>query len=243
MLFSENVYFLILFTLPAALNVVYNAHIRHTPIAKNDKSVELAECIIFCLAVSLINVIYIQKDMLLFTKYSLLEKEGIEEFCNSYNFDYVLFMTRYFIVNIFSSILVIIGWYLIGQKIFRCVKNALNWLRKRPKELKFSDVWSNLFETNQIVDISNCIIKIERSGKLVSAGLIQSYSSPNKQNKEFVLYNTDLIKQLFEDDEKLSIDLRMFKQTLCEYYEIQSDTLIKFYDTDVYDLIYAQREK
>ena len=39
MFFSENIYFLILFTLPAALNVIYNAHIRHVPVAKPDKSV------------------------------------------------------------------------------------------------------------------------------------------------------------------------------------------------------------
>lgn len=243
MLFSENIYFLILFTLPAALNIIYNAHIRHTPVAKTDKSVELAECIVFCLAVFLVNVLCMQKDMILFTEYSLLKKEEIEAFCYNNNFEYIPFMIKYFIVNIISSLLVIIAWYLIGQNVFRGVKNILNWLRKRPMELKFSDVWSNLFETNKIVSIDNCIIKIERSGKLVSAGLIKTYSSPNQQKKEFVLYNTDLIKQLFEDDEELSVDLKMFKQALCEYYEVQTDTLIKFYDTDVYDLVYTQGEK
>lgn len=50
MIFSENIYFLILFTLPATLNIIYNAHIRHTPVAKPDKSVELAECVAFCFA-------------------------------------------------------------------------------------------------------------------------------------------------------------------------------------------------
>ena len=59
MFFSENIYFLIFFTLPAALNVIYNAHIRHVPVAKPDKSVELAECIIFCFAVFMWNILFI----------------------------------------------------------------------------------------------------------------------------------------------------------------------------------------
>lgn len=242
MILSENIYFLILFTLPAALNVIYNAHIRRVPIAKEDKSVELAECIVFCLAVFLVNIFIMHNDMLLFTQYVMLSDDEIEPFLISTGFQYVNFMIKYFIVNIISSVAIIALWYSIGQAIFRWIHNKINSFGNRPTEYKYSDVWSNVFETDKIVDINNCIIKIERSGNLVTAGLIQLYSAPNKANKEFVLYNTDLIKQLFEDDCKKKLEKRMFKQAICEYYDIQNDVLIKFYDTKKYDEKYAKDE-
>lgn len=242
MILSENIYFLILFTLPAALNLIYNAYIRHVPIAKDDKSVELAECVVFCLSVFIANIFIMHDDVLLFTQYVMLPDEEIEAFLISTGFQYIDFMIKYFVINIVSSIAIIAFWYSIGQAIFRWVHNKLNDFLDRPTEYKFSDVWSNVFETDKIVDINNCIIKIERSGNLVTAGLIQLYSAPNKTNKEFVLYNTDLIKQLFEDDCKKKLDKRMFKQTICEYYDIQNDVLIKFYDTKKYDEKYANEE-
>lgn len=242
MLFSENIYFLILFTLPAALNVIYNAHIRQVPIAKEDKSVELAECVVFCLVVFLFNILVMHSDMRLFTQYIMLSEDEVETFITSTGFQYVDFMIKYFVINIISSFGVIVFWYLIGQAVFRWLDNILNSLQNRPTEYKFSDVWSNVFETDKIVDINNCIIKIERSGNIVTTGLIKLYSAPNKPNKEFVLYNTDLIKQLFEDDCKKKLEKRMFKYTICEYYDIQNDLLIKFYDTEKYDQEYVNEE-
>ena len=179
-------------------------------------------------------------DMLLFSQYLTLEAEDLETFVISSHFNYIDFMIKYCIINICSSIGIIVFWYLIGQAIFRWTHNQINALLKRPTEYKFSDVWSNVFETSQIVNIDNCIIKIERSGNLVTAGLIKLYSAPNQPNKEFVLYNTDLIKQLFEDDLKMELKNRMFQQTLYEYYDVQNDLLIKFYDTENYDKEYAE---
>lgn len=242
MIFSENIYFFILFTLPAALNVIYNAHIRQVPVIKDDKSVELAECIIFCFTVFMVNIYIIHDDVVLFTKYAMLPEDKIEEFVLHTDFHYTDFMIKYFRVNILSSIGVIAIWYSIGQWVFRKIYNKINTLLNRPNEYKFNDVWRNIFETKEIVDIDNCIIKIERSGVIVTAGLIKLYSAPDISNREFALYNTDLIKQLFEDDCEKELANKMFPQALCEYYDIQSDVLIKFYDTENYDKEYASEE-
>ena len=242
MVFAENIYFLLLFTLPAALNVIFNTHIRQVPIVKDDKSVELAECVVFCLAVFFFNIILIRDDILLFTKYITLEGDELQKFLEITKFEYVEFIIKYFIINLISSVAVIVIWYSIGQYFFRFYSNSINELINRPIEYKYSDVWSNVFETDLIVDINNCIIKIEHSGNLVSAGLIKLYSAPNKMNKEFVLYNTDLIKQLFEDDTNKKLEKRIFKQTICEYYDISNDLLIKFYDAHEYDKLYANEE-
>lgn len=240
MIFSENIYFLILFTLPAALNILFNAHIRNTPISKEDKSVEIAECIAFCFAVFLLNIIVLQKETNLFAQYSLLNPEAQEVFSKQMNFSYIGFMIKYFVCNIITSFVVLISWYTMGQWIFRSIRNGINYIRKSPRELKFSDVWSNVFETKQYANMSDCIIRIERGGNLVTAGVVCIYSSPNSPKKDFLLRDTDLIRQIFEDDEKLPLELKMFKQADCEYYDTQNDLLIKFYNTECYRRIYGE---
>lgn len=240
MLFSENLYFLILFTLPAAVNTIYNAHIRNVPRWKDNKSVELAENIIFCLAVFILNVLIMKQRILLFIQYLSNDKKGAN-LQALVDFNYIDFAIRYSIVNLITSIVVIVVWNLIVEKIFRLTKNKINDKLQRPKELKFGDVWSNIFETKEIIKIDNCIIRIEKSGKLVTAGIICTYSSPNNKNKEFAVHSTELVKQIFEDDEKVEYDLRMLKSSICEYYDIQNDILIKFYDSEAYDRMYGEK--
>lgn len=235
MVFSENIYFLILFTLPAALNVIYNAHIRHVPVAKPDKSVELAECIIFCFAVFMCNIVFMHKEMSLFAKYSLLQEKEILNFCHQTGFNYINFMIKYFIVNIATSIGVLIAWYTLGQWIFRKITNMLNTCENRPQELKFSNVWSNLFETNTYVNPKDLVVCIERGGSVITTGVLMAYSSPNQENREFLLTDTDLIRQIFEDDRNVTLENRIFPQALYEYYDTGQDILIKLYDPQKYN--------
>lgn len=86
------------------------------------------------------------------------------------------------------------------------------------------------------------LIRIERSGELITAGVVSIYASPNQQEKEFLLCDTDLVKQIFEDDEKLGLDLKMFKQADYEYYNVAQDVLIKFYNTVEYNKMYGAYE-
>lgn len=244
MVFSENIYFLILFTLPAALNVIYNAHIRHVPVAKPDKSVELAECIIFCFAVFMCNIIFMHEEMSLFAKYSILQENEISKFCQQTGFNYINFMIKYFIINIATSIGTLIIWYTLGQWVFRKIKNKINEYEDRPDELKFSDVWSNVFETDTYINPNeDLVVCIERGGEVVTAGVVMTYSPPNQEKREFLLIDTDLVRQIFEDDRDIPLKLRIFPQTLYEYYDIQQDVLIKLYDANEYNRIYGQEQK
>lgn len=136
----------------------------------------------------------------------------------------------------------LVAWYTLGQWVFRQLKNVLNHIRKHPQELKFSDVWSNVFETNMYVDMDDCIIRIERNGELITAGVVSIYAPPNQQEKEFLLCDTDLVKQIFEDDDKLALNLKMFKQADYEYYNVTQDVLIKFYNTVEYNKMYGEHE-
>lgn len=238
MLFFDNIYFLILFTLPAAANVFFNAHVRFTPVVSKDKSVELADCVLFCFAVLFINILFMKNDILKFGEYVLLDEVKRDLFCKNNNFDYMAFIMRYFVVNLLSTIGVLFLWHLPVQWICRKFNNVLNGLFNRDKELKYSDVWTNLFETKEIIDISQCVLKIERSGHIVTAGLIRIYPGPTAGKRELALYNTDSIKELFEEDKEKVVSEKIFPFAEVEYYDVETDTLIKFYKNDKYEEYY-----
>lgn len=238
MFVSESIYFLILFTLPAAFHIIYNVHIRFVPVIKKDKSLELAECIVFCMAVFFVNMLVMRQDLVKFAQYVLTEDSNKMEFCIKNQFDYLTFLIHYFIVNLLSSLVVIIVWYKFGQPTFRKINNWVMRKAGRDEEKQFDDVWRTLFETKEYVDASNCVVRIEKGGQLVTAGLIQLYPSPTEENKELALYNTDSIKQLFEWDENKEVKDKIFPFSISEYYDIGNDVLIKFYGTEKYDAFY-----
>lgn len=238
MFVSESIYFLILFTLPAAFHIIYNVHVRFVPVIKKDKSVEIAECIAFCTVVFFVNMIIVRSDLLKLAQYLLTDDSAKVDYCIKNNFEYISFMIHYFIVNLISSIAVIALWYSLGQMAFRKARNFINKKVGRDEEKKFNDVWRTLFETEEYVDASNCIVKIEKGGQLVTAGLIQLYPAPTEENKELALYNTDSIKQLFEWDKNKEVKDKIFPYSISEYYDIGNDVLIKFYDAERYDNYY-----
>lgn len=235
MIFSENIYFLILFTLPATLNIIYNAHLRLTPVIKDDKSVELAECVFFCFAVFCVNILIYRNDMKLFIQYSFLEGDELKEFLTETNFDHIDFMINYFGLNLISSVGVLTLWYLLIQRIVRWGLNKINKILKRPEEFPFADCWNNIFETGKFYDCKYIVIRIKRSNKLVTAGYVGLRSGPRIKNKEILLYDTDFIKQQFIEDENVELDQRMFGKKVFEYYDFQSDVLIEFYDSKKYE--------
>lgn len=239
MLFSESVYFLILFTLPAALNIIYNVHIRRVPVMRQDKSVELAECVLFCMAVFFMNLVFMRTEILKFSRYIILDKTERDVFAATEKFDFLSFMIHYFILNLASSMAVIFTWHTLGQWTLRKMKNLINRAAGRDEELKYSDVWRNLFETEEIIDVSRCIVKIERAGQTVTAGLLRVYPAPTVEKKELALYNTDSIRELFEEDKEKDVSDRIFPFAEVEYYDIETDTLIKFYKSNRYEAHYA----
>lgn len=239
MIFSESLYFLLLFTLPAAVHVIYNTRIRRVPVLNPDKSVELAECVVFCLAVFFLNLLMLRNSLLCFAEYLLVADSEKELFSVTNNFDYVSFMIKYFVVNMINAIVVVVVWNTVGQWLCRKARNVINKKIGWDEELKYNDVWRNVFETKQFFDISECVVKIEKGGALVTAGFIQMYPSPSQEKKELTLYNTDFIKELFEDDKNKKPEERIFMCAISEYYDLGNDVLIKFYKADKYDSLYG----
>ena len=240
MIFTESIYFLILFTLPAALHIIYHVYIRQVPRINKDKSVELAECVLFCLCVFFVNLVIMNKDIFRFAEYILTDDKAA--YCKSTKFDYLEFIIKYFIINMMVSIGSIIIWYLVFVNVYKWIVNKVNKITGKPQEYPFSDVWRNIFETTSILDVEKCVVRIEKSGVLVTAGFIMSYTAPHIEHRELVLCNTEFVKNLFEDDIGLPVNERIFPQSICEYYDVDNDLVIKFYSKEGYDA-YCEKEK
>lgn len=233
MVFTESIYFLILFTLPAALHIIYHAYIRRVPKINSDKSIELAECIIFCLCVFFINLLILGNDMYRLAEYLLVDDKNT--FCIKTGFNYLEFIKKYFLINMLVSIGTITVWYTFLIKIYRNILNKVNRIMGKPEEYPFSDVWRNIFETTKIIDIKNCAIKVEKSGTLITAGILKAFPAPHVEHTELALYNTDFIKDLIEEDKNKRLEDRIFPQAICELYDINNDLLLKFYSLEGYD--------
>jgi hypothetical protein len=78
---------------------------------------------------------------------------------------------------------------------------------------------------------------------LITAGLLQAHQSPHLENKELLLYNTEQIKEILKEDALKSPDDRIFYPALYEYYDVNTDTIMKFYDIGkLKELWYPQSE-
>lgn len=223
----DNIYFLIIFTVPAAIHILYHTYIRLNTRQQQDKSVEIAESVAFCAAVLFINILLMQTDIKNFVQY-LSSKRTIE-------FDYPMFMAKYCIMTISVSVAVIIVWYLFGIKIFRKVVNLVNKMLGRPLEVEQSDTFNAIFNSTDIIDTMNKAVAVYKGTNLVTAGLIAAYDPPQNQGKKLALKNSDYVKELLQDDQKRPVEYRVFQCSELEYYDPQTDTLIKFYDLDKYD--------
>lgn len=227
---SENLYFIILFTLPAALHIIYHSYIRIVPRKQEDKSIELAECVIFCAIVFFINILILNNRLYDFAKYTLLSE--IDK--SKSNFNYLGFMIEYFIVNLATSILTIAFWYKFGIKLFRKIVNWVNKVDNRSEELEFTDVWKNIFESNKLLNKYDTCLVIEQGGNRITAGILQTHQPPDKDNKELLLYQTEQVQEVLEEDKTKLPEYKIFYPALYEYYDVQNELLIKFYSLDNY---------
>lgn len=228
----DNLYFLIIFTVPAAIHILYHTYIRLDARKQPDKSVEIAESVAFCAVVLFINILLMRSNIKKFILY-LNSNRKID-------FDYPSFMARYCFMTLIVSVIVIIVWYLFGIKIYMKVINAINKKLNRPLESRQDDTFNTIFNSKEIIDIEDKAVAIYKGNKLITAGLIIAYDPPQNQGKQIALYNSDYVKELLYDDQEKSVDDRIFPCSELEYYDPQTDTLIKFYNLDKYDKLHDE---
>ncbi len=226
----ENISFLIIFTVPAAIHILYHTYIRFNPRKTPDKSVELAECLLFSAVTQVFNIIIFKMNI---QKYVLL-------FNNNYDVNFII---HFFIITFGSSILLIVLWYGILLKLFYKVINIINTIFKRPTEMTSSTVWNTIFHTKDLGDINNKMVAIYKGDQLITAGLLQLYDAPQESTHNILLYSCDHIKEILNDDKGKEITERIFECSESEYYDFDTGTLLKFYNLDKYDQFRESKNK
>lgn len=240
----ESIYFLIMFTVPAAINIVYNVHFARVNRLSKDSTVMLAENVVFCLCVFGINCLIMKNEIFIYAQYLVISDVADQtEFLNNTGLNPLLFALKYFMYNFGVSILCAILWTSVGRLLLGRIKNRCNNVMGRDKEEPVDSVWEIVFESRDRVDINNSIVCIVKDGKVLTAGTVAIYPPPNDDQKSFLLYNTDSVMQEFEEDKKRSFEERLFPYAQYEYYDMERDLLLKFYDDSKYYKAYEKPKK
>lgn len=214
---SDNLFFIVMYSIPAAFYILYNKSWRMVPRKATDSSYELAECLFFAGETFILTLMIGYSFLQSYTGYS--------------------FYLCYALVNLISCIAAVFLNFLV-KKIFLKIKNILNTHNNRPEETKFQSAWAMAFESNEVIDINrNPAIAIFKSGELITAGIVRSFPSPTHPDRDFLLHSTDRFKEIFEEDKDKPVNERIFPCSAAEYYDAGTDLLIKFYDLEKYDLI------
>ncbi len=235
MFFSENIYFIIVFLVPASIYVLYQRYVRFVPQEYKDKSIELAECFAFAVVVFLCTAICYRNEISIMSQYLIYQDANLLK-----EFDYISFMGRYVFSTFINSVIGLFGLF-----VAKCVKKwfhnkYLNPFFERPKECEFDDVWSNIFETDEFLsEQERQVIEIVKGGKVITAGIIEMYPAPNCEKKEILVHSTAHIKEILREDKDKKLEDRVFDYTRHEYYDMSNDVLIKFYTTEKYDKMYG----
>lgn len=157
----------------------------------------------------------------------MLMSEADKALCN---FGYLGFIIKYTVINLITSFLTIVFWYKLGKRFFMFVVNKINRIEQRADELEFGDVWRNVFESNKLFNVFDTCIVIEQNSTLITAGILQTFQSPNSDSRELLLRDTEKIREILKDDEKESPKDKIFYPIIYEYYDGKSGLLFKFYD-------------
>ena len=206
----ESIYFLIMFTIPAAINIVYNAHVARVNRLSTESTTLMAENVAFCTAVFFINYLLLREQITLFVAYMTLSDP--------------------LTVNIVVSVICASIWTSFGRKLLNDIKNKYNDKVGRDREALSDSMWETVFESKAFVDTDNCVLCIIKNGQLITAGEIRVYPHPKEEKKSFLLYNTDGVKEALEDDRDRALEDKIFPYADYEYYDLEKDLLFKFYN-------------
>lgn len=240
----ESIYFLIMFTIPAAINIVLNVYVARVNRLSKDSTTLLAENVVFCTCVFGVNCLVMRGQIIMFAHYAILQDANAQiAYLLETGFNPLLFGVKYFIANCLAAVICFAVWNFLGKFILTGMKNGWNGLLGRDQEASVDSIWEMLFEIKDYIDVDKCIIRIEKAGQLITAGEIAAYSQPQDDQKSFLLRSTDAVKEAFCDDQQRPPEEKLFYYADYEYYDIEKDLLLKFYDGEKYRNMYEPADE
>jgi hypothetical protein len=132
-------------------------------------------------------------------------------------FDSLRFIIVYIVVSVLSGF--VVAYFVTSQQQATSVTySVINWVRKRwgKSDISASPVWGELFDNR-----NEPIIEIIRANGESYKGFLRRFSDGDK-TKELTIDNFEVVEKWHE----------YLTEIKSVYYHLDSDTLIKFYDTE-----------
>lgn len=206
-----------MYSIPAAVHVLFNQEFRLTPKEPENQSLEVAKCLVYAGEVFILTI--------LFGKTLFAEKKGHE------------FYLYYAIATLAFCFLALLFNFIIYHSYLK-IKNKIYHRWDLPEETTSQTSWATVFTKNKLLNSNNVCVAIYKNNDLITAGLVYNYPSLTHPNRDFLLYQTDHIQNILHEDELKEEKDRVFEYSNAEYYDVNNNMLIKFYSLEKYNKTY-----
>lgn len=226
---TDSVMFLFLFILPGAFSKLL-LH-RFAPERYNEDGgktviMETSQVVVFSALVFAINlaIIWLCDNRLSATNIIL-------------NMRNEAFLLKYILLTFATTGIATYTIHSLNKTIVLKLVNGYNKFFNKPMELAYSTVWENLFESSALIDFANNpqVIAIEKGGDLLTCGFLTQIPAPNTKCNEVALSHTNAIRSYLARDEESDPNYRIFDAISYEYYNMEYDVVIKFYNMERYN--------
>ena len=100
---------------------------------------------------------------------------------------------------------------------------------KNITEVDTKTAWEFIFDSANI-NPSDCCIEVVKNDTVITRGYLKAFSDVKSKNKELILEATNQVNEYFESEKKKPVDKKVFNEIDFEYYNLDNDVLLRFYN-------------
>lgn len=138
---------------------------------------------------------------------------------------------------IFKYIAIVLVSIPITEIIYKCYRKLMlkfiNFVyklqNKNITEVDTKTAWEFIFDSANI-NPSDCCIEVVKNDTVITRGYLKAFSDVKSKNKELILEATNQVNEYFESEKKEPIDKKVFNEIDFEYYNLDNDVLLRFYN-------------
>lgn len=138
---------------------------------------------------------------------------------------------------IFKYIAIVLVSIPITELIYKCYRKLMlkfiNFVyklqNKNITEVDTKTAWEFIFDSANI-NPSDCCIEVVKNDTVITRGYLKAFSDVKSKNKELILEATNQVNEYFESEKKKPIDKKVFNEIDFEYYNLDNDVLLRFYN-------------
>lgn len=216
---ANSLIFIVLFVIPIAAKLIYNAHLAKYPVKETDEKLRNAQLIIFSVVVFALNAT-IFNDLYI-------------EFINQASvFEPIQTTLAIVSINVISSFACCFLLNLIISAYY-CLKNKLLRISGDPTHSAVNSMWQVGFYGQKILDSRGNLVKVEQ-GNIESIGFLDYYSSKGGEENAIIIQHCDIAQEYLARDMRCAPKDRIFGEIKNIYCDMGKGFKITFYEMDKY---------